>query len=198
MPPVDSACQKSVAFWATGASFTFPTPKNLAAALGELTFDYEQHPVTVVLLTQSGGGMTLAASATEQQPGGFAEVFVPGQKPGFVPATVTAGGFATGASQAQGWLKVKDPSGIKQIELSNIELSVSTSNKCSVLVGLLTAVIPISQGAITLELDSGSTSIAALVGGAADGGQIPDGGALGWNLRLLFSAESTDFDFASL
>ena len=103
-----------------------------------------------------------------------------------------------GASQAQGWLKVKDPSGIKQIELSNIELSVSTSNKCSVLVGLLTAVIPISQGAITLELDSGSTSIAALVGGAADGGQIPDGGALGWNLRLLFSAESTDFDFASL
>ncbi len=196
VPPIDTACDRSMAFWATGASFAFPTPKNLAAALATLTYDYTEHPVTVVLAV-NGGDATVAVSATEAS-GGSAPAFLAGTKPQFVPAAISIGGFATTATQTQAWLRVKDESGFKDIELNNVDLSVVTSNQCSTLLALLTAVIPGTQGAVVLDLPSGSTTIESLAGSSAGGGQTPPGSTTGWNLRMVFSGESTDFDFKSL
>lgn len=197
VPPIDTACDRSMAFWATGASFVFPTPKGLASALGPLTYDYTEHPVTVVL-AMKGGSASVAASATEAPVGSQPPGFLAGKKPVFVPASIAIGGFASTASQAQGWLRIKDQTGFKDIELNNIDLSVVTSNQCSTMLAQLTAVIPSSQGGLALDLPSGSTTLGALAGGSSSGGQTPDGGSIGWNLRLVFTGESTDFDFASL
>jgi hypothetical protein len=186
-----------VAFCATGASFAFPTPKDLAAALGALTFDYNERPVTVVLAID-GGNASVGVSATEQASGASAPTFVAGKKPQFVPAAISVGGFATTATQTQAWLRVKDLTGFKDIELNNVDLSVVTSNQCSTMLALLTAVIPGSQGGVTLDLPSGSTTIGALAGGSSGGSQTPDAGSVGWNLRMMFVGESTDFDFKSL
>jgi hypothetical protein len=186
--PWDTECDGPVAFWATGASFAFPTPPNLAKELGALTYDHDTHPISVVL-NVTASDATLGASATMQQSSGLAQVFLPGKKPDFVSAKLAAGGFGTTASEMQGWLRVKDQSGFKDIELNGIDLSVTTSNKCSTILALLTTTIPATAGGITLDLPSGSTTVGALAEG---------GSAVGWNLRMLFAGESTDFDFASL
>ncbi|MEZ4226606.1 MAG: hypothetical protein R3B13_37005 [Polyangiaceae bacterium] len=193
VPSVDTACDRSMAFWATGASFVFPTPKPLAYGLGPLTYDYGEHPITVVLAVQSGAA-TVAASATDLDTSGQSPGFV-GEKPQFVPAILSAGGFASSASQQRGWLRIKDQSGFKDIEMNNIELSVVTSNQCSTILAQLTAVIPSSEGGVVLDLPSGSTTLEALAGASSSGGKSPE---VGWNLRLVFAGESTDFDFASL
>lgn len=199
LPPIDTICAGKVAFWAAGASFAFPTPKALAAALGSLTFEYERHPITLVLDTQAdGGGASVAISATVADASGYQQVFPPGQAPAPVAAVLTAGGITTAQPEAQGWLRVEDQSGVKAIELHDIELEATTSNKCNTLLGVVTALIPVSQGNVVLELATGKTTIATLAGESADGGQTPDGGTLGWNIRMMFLGESTDFDFESL
>jgi len=192
-PPVDSACSSPVAFWATGASFTYPTPPKLASALSGLTYDYGTHPLTVVLLPK-GGSARLAVSATETQSGGFKQVFPSAMAPTPVDAVLSAGGFHNSAEQSKGWLRVTDLSGSRDIEIDSINLSATTASSCNSIVATLTATIPSSQSSVQLDLAGGSTTLGALA--QTSGG--PDGGVQGWNLKMLFTGESTDFDFASL
>jgi hypothetical protein len=194
--PIDEACASNVAFWATGAAFVFPTAKALAQELSALTYDYNAHPLTVVLAAKPGGVGLVAVSATESGSGG-PQVFPDGKKPALVTAAISSGGFATATAQTEGWLRVVDQSGPKDIALENVELTATTGGKCSTLSASVTAVIPASQGSLSLDLPSGAKTIAELAGGSSGGGQTPDGGA-GYPLKLVFSGESTDFDFGSL
>ena len=195
--PLDPACEGTYAFWATGAAFTFPTPKDLAKELGALTYDYSTHPVTIVLSAKPNGVGTLQIGATETDSGGVLQVFPAGKKPDPVAAKIQLGGFATSVAQTKAWLRVVDQSGPVDLEIDNVTLEASTASQCNSITAVLTAVIPSSQGSIALALPSGSTTIGALAGSPGSGGQGPDGGS-GWNLRMLFTGESTDFDFSSL
>lgn len=194
-PPTDGAldepCTSNVAFWATGAAFLFPTPQGLAHELSALTYDYEAHPLTVVLAAKPSGEGFLSIGATEGD--GVPQAFPSGKKPTAVAATIAAGGFSTATTQLEAWLRVVDQSGPKDILLENLSLAATTSNKCSTLSAIVTATIPESQLSLVLDLPGGAKSIQELAGGAAS----PDGGA-GYPLKMVFSGEATDFDFGSL
>lgn len=193
--PIDTPCTSSTAFRATGASFVFPTPKDLAKELGALTYDYSASPVTVVLAAKPSGIGLLAVSATEA--GSAGQVFPSGKKPELVSANIFSGGFSNATTQLAGWLRVVDQSGPRDIELENIDVTATTSNNCASLLASVSAAIAASQGSVTLDLPGGQKTIAELAGGTSGGGQTPDGG-VGYPIKLLFSAESTDFDFGSL
>lgn len=191
--PIDVACSGALAFRATGAAFVQPTPKDLAKELSALTYDYGEHPLTIVLLAKPGGQVTV--SATETQSGGFNQVFPSGKKPDFVGLVLKQGGFASKDEIPKAWLQLEDQNGTVYVELTKVTVSASTASNCQSLVATVDAFIPSSQGSVSLALASGATTIATLAGPLGGGGQ---GSAEGWQLRMLFPAQATDFDFGSL
>jgi hypothetical protein len=193
--PTDLPCTSNVAFRATGAAFVFPTPPDLAKELGALTYDHSARPVTIVLAAKPGGIGFMAVSATEPSTSG--QVFPVGKQPELVGANISSGGFSNASAQISGWVRIVDQSGEKDILIENVELDATTSSKCATVQATVTAVIPPSQGSLSLELPGRKKTIAELAGGGSDGGQTLDGGA-GYPLKMVFAGESTDFEFGSL
>lgn len=185
---IDTACTGNKAFVANGAAYVFPTPSALAGALSALGYDASAHPLTVVLAVKGDGTAVTAASASHVVEGGLAHSYPDSMKPDLAPATVKAGGFTTSSQQKGGWLVITDKSGDKYVKLENVAYSASTSSGCSTALVALTAVIPASEGSVSIELPTESTTLGKLAGPS-------NGGA--WDLKVLFTAASTDFDFGS-
>lgn len=185
---IDSACAGNRAFVANGAAYVYPTPPTLASALGALTYDASSHPITLVLAVAGDGTAVTAASASPDPESGSSRSFPDSMKPDLTPALVKAGGFATTTQQQDAWLAFSDASGEKYLRLGNLAFSATTSAGCTTAMVSLTAVIPASEAGLSLELPSGTTTVGALAGPS-------NGGA--WDLKLLFTAASADFDFGS-
>ncbi|MCK6531323.1 MAG: hypothetical protein L6Q84_00015 [Polyangiaceae bacterium] len=185
---IDTPCTGNKAFVANGAAYVFPTPPALAGALGALAYDATAHPLTVVLAVKGDGTAVTAASASHVVEGGLAHSYPDSMKPDLAPATVKAGGFTTSSQQKGAWLVLTDKGGDKYVKLENVAFSASTSSGCSTALVALTAVIPASEGGLSIELPAESTTLGQLAGPS-------NGGA--WDLKVLFTAASTDFDFGS-
>ncbi len=185
LEPTDSACEEQRAFVATGMAFVAPTPPELGLALSRLLYDPSSKPISVVARfkpSQATGSAWISASALDGQ----ARTFPPGFIPAPVDLALQFGGFNTTEPAKEGWLVLD--TGTTRIRLENIELVARTSNACSVLDATLSAVIPDSEGSVELDLPSGKTSVAALAGGTTTS----------WNVRAIFQAATTDFDFEDL
>lgn len=185
---IDVACTGNRAFLAGGAAFVHPTPAGLAAAANALTYDVNTHLLTLVLAMKGDGTAVAAASASQVPEGGVAQAFPAAMTPDWVPASVKVGGFTSGGQQKDGWLLLGDQAGEKLIKIENITFAVTTSASCSLATVTLTAVIPASEASVALELATESTTLGKLAG-PSNGGS--------WDLKLLFTAASTDFDFGS-
>ncbi|MGE0326885.1 MAG: hypothetical protein AB7K71_09105 [Polyangiaceae bacterium] len=184
--PTDLPCEEQRAFLASGMAFVAPTPSELGLALSRLTYDASAHPISVVARfkpTEASGVAWI--SATEAS--GSNQVFPQGFLPEPVDLGLQIGGFNSTQPATEGWLVVNDGSE-KRIRLTNIDLVATTSNSCSILNASISAVIPDTEGSIQLTLPSGSKSIAQLAGGTTTS----------WNVRAVFQAATTDFDFESL
>lgn len=185
---IDTPCTGNKAFVANGAAYVFPTPPTLAGALGALAYDASAHPLTVVLAVKGDGTAVTAASASHVVEGGLAHSYPDAMKPDLAAASVKAGGFATSTQQKGAWLVITDKSGEKYVKLENVAYSASTSSGCATALVALTAVIPASEGDVSIEMPTESTTLGKLAGPS-------NGGA--WDLKILFTAASTDFDFGS-
>lgn len=193
----DPPCENDYAFWASGMSFSAPTPKPLALALTELAYDPASHPIAIVLAAKGGAASArLFVSATEKN-GAGAQVFPQGKAPDFAPATLLFGGFESGAPQMKGYLRLVDMVGPIDIELSGVSVKVSTSSGCSSMLATLSAIIPNTEGGKTLHLSAGSSTIAEL-GGDGGGGGPKDPGEQSWEIRAIFAGETMSFDFTTL
>ncbi|MCA9629235.1 MAG: hypothetical protein KC766_16285 [Myxococcales bacterium] len=185
LTPTDSACAEQRAFVAGGMAFVAPTPPELGLALSRLLYDPASKPISVVARfkpSEASGSAWISASELE----GFEQAFPPGFVPEPVNLALQFGGFNTTEPAKAGWLVVGADA--TRVRLENIELVARTSNACSVLDATLSAVIPDSEGAVELDLPSGKTTIAALAGGTTTS----------WNVRAVFQAATTDFDFEAL
>lgn len=180
--PVEGPCGASVAFRATGMSFTEPTPPALAASLGAALYGYDAHGISVVV-----HDAMLSASVTEAGSSG-AHGFV--GTPAFTDAIFDAGGFRSGEPQASGWLRVQDDEGPVDVALTSLTLDGRASPDCSQLFVVLDAVIASDQGSTSFTFDGQTTTLAEMAGG--------DGSTQGWLLRALFLGESIDFDFSQV
>ncbi len=176
------ACTGDAAFWATGMSFTEPTPRALADALHGALFGYDAHGVSVVL-----SGDAVAASATVVHVDGEHR-FTSG--PDFASIHRDAGGFATTEPQARGWLRLGADDDAPTVELHNVVLTVRASADCGQLFVVLDAVLPTSEGDATVWFDGQWQTLKALAGGGES--------ITGWPVRTLFQGEAISFDFASL
>ncbi|MBI3204813.1 MAG: hypothetical protein HYZ29_24975 [Myxococcales bacterium] len=185
---IDTACTGNKAFVANGAAYVFPTPPALAGALSGLGYEASAHPLTVVLAVKGDGTAVTAASASVVAEGGTAHSFPDSMKPDLAPATVKAGGFGATSQQKDAWLVITDSSGDKYVKLENVAFSASTSSGCSTALFALTAVIPASESGVPIELPTESTTLGKLAGPSKGGS---------WDLKVLFTAASTDFDFGS-
>lgn len=185
---IDTACTGNKAFVANGAAYVFPTPPALAAALSSLGYEASAHPLTVVLAVKGDGSAVAAASASVVAEGGTAHSFPDSMKPDLAPATVKSGGFGTSGQQKDAWLVITDKGGDKYVKLENVAFGASTGSGCSTALFTLTAVIPSSESGVAIELPTESTTLGKLAG-PSNGGS--------WDLKVLFTAASTDFDFGS-
>lgn len=185
---IDTACTGNKAFVANGAAYVFPTPPALAGALSSLGYEASAHPLTVVLAVKGDGTAVTAASASVVAEGGVAHSFPDSMKPDLAPATVKAGGFGSSSQQKDAWLVITDKGGEKYVKLENVAFSASTSSACSTALVALTAVIPASESGVLIESATESTTLGKLAGPSSGGS---------WDLKVLFTAASTDFDFGS-
>lgn len=184
--PTDSPCEEQRAFLASGMAFVAPTPPELGLALSRLTYDASAHPISVVARfkpTQVSGVAWISATEAD----GANQIFPQGFVPDPVDLDLQIGGFNTVQPATEAWLVVNDGAE-KRIRLTNIDLVATTSNACSILNGSISAVIPDTEGSVQLTLPSGNTTIAQLAGGSTTS----------WNVRAVFQAATTDFDFESL
>ncbi len=187
------SCIDGSAYRAAGAAFVAPTPPDLASALSALAYEPSSHPLTIVVLDRSGQG-TLAVSFSELEPDetreGFPESFVPGS----TTSTFVDGQLLSQSPQDIGFLRVTDADGDVEIELQEISLDAVPVNGCDSLRANVTAVIPESQGGVSLKLKNGKRTIESLAGSQGE----RDAGSNGpWAIKLSFDADSIDFDFTS-
>lgn len=195
--PADPPCTNNYAFWTLGMSFGAPTPQLLAQALNEVTYDFSEHPLSIILTAKDGvASAKLGVSATVDNGAGL-QIFQQPQ-PAFVPALLAEGGFKSFNPQPTGILRVKDTMGPVDIELENITVNATTSSGCSNMVVILNADIPPSEHNKTLHLKGGDSTIGdlGLNGGGGAGGK--GGGAQPFAIRAYSSGETMSFDFASL
>jgi hypothetical protein len=194
-----SLCAKDIGFWADGMSFAFPTAEPLALALGSLTYPPTSHPIAIVLLASKGAGSaTIAIGATDTD--GYDQVFPPGEKPVFGPATLGESEFSTAGPQAKGWLRVVDDDGPVDLALENISVSVVAKASCTEIAGTLDAKIPVETAAKTLHIGGVAHTIAELAAQPlSDAGVLPDAGLPeGALLHAIFVGETMSFDPAKL
>ncbi len=183
-------CDGDAAYRATSTAFTSPTAEALALALNELVFSYEARPIAIVL-HQAGPVRQGVASATTDA-SGLEELVAPA--PGLGALDETAEGFGNAAPQAHGILTLVQPSGPLSVALEEVRWRVRPNDGCGSVWASLDAVIPATEGAKVLHLQSSSASIADLA--TPEGG--PDGGLAGYPVHAWFLGESMPFDFASL
>ncbi|MCB9588408.1 MAG: hypothetical protein H6718_23570 [Polyangiaceae bacterium] len=182
--PTDTACEEQRAFLAGGMAFVSPTPPELGLALSRLLYDPASKPISVVARFKPSEAIGDAwIGATELD--GFNQTFPQGFVPEPVDLALQFGGFNTTEPAKEAWLALGENT---RIRLENVELVAKTSNACSVLDATLSAVIPDSEGAVELDLPSGKTTVGTLAGGTTTT----------WNVRAVFQAATTDFDFEAL
>lgn len=181
-------CKVDAAYQALSTAFTFPTPAPLAAALSELTYAYEPHPFTLVLLAQAGA-VTGALSVAE--PGENGLVFA-GAAPDFQQVWGGPQGMQNLAPQAQGRMRLSDSQGVIDLELTQIRWYAKPDATCDSLWAALDAQIPVSQGPVILHLAGGDVSVGELAGDNGD----PD--VTGYPVHAWFAGEGTSFDFTTV
>lgn len=182
-PGPSNACDESVAFQATGMSFTEPAPVALAAALNRALFGYDAHGTSVVV-----HGAAATTWPTEPAPSGD-HVLV--GEPTFTTIVKDLGGFRSETPQDTGWLRLHDDHGAVDLEIHSVSVDARAGADCSQIFVVLDAIIPTEAGSVSLTLDGTTATIAELAGGAEPPTQ-------GWPVRALFLGESIAFDFGSL
>jgi hypothetical protein len=189
-PSPSWTCSGDAAYRATSTAFTSPTAAPLASALDELVYAYDARPISIVI-HQQGVERLGAASATADQ--GKGPVFV-APAPPLGALDETAEGFGNLTPQPSGVLTVVDAQGPVTIALEQIQWRARPDEGCGSIWVAFDAVIPASEGEITLHLGGGTATLAALAGAAG----APDGGLAGYPVHAWFLGESMDFDFTSL
>lgn len=187
-PPFDARCEGAHAFWASGSAWTSPTPRDLAVALNELTYEPATHPLTVVLIARVGVEAVAALSATEVSTDGLSQRFPSGKEAPFLDLELFEGGLRSTAPQSPGWMRLGDT----YVELTNLRVEGVTQGGCTSLSVTLSADIPESEGATVLHLAGGDRTIAELAGG------MPPSGSIAWPVKAVFGAEEIDFDWETL
>jgi hypothetical protein len=146
IPPMPS-CLEQVAFTAVASAFVSPTPKSLALALNELTFD--AGPISVVLDGATEQPMVTASYSTvENGVHRFPAELVPSP----TPAWILGNAFGSSTAQREGWLLVILEHGPLEVPLRNIHVDVTTEADCTSGFASLTAVIPAETNDIIDDL----------------------------------------------
>ncbi|MBW2459440.1 MAG: hypothetical protein JRI68_33415 [Deltaproteobacteria bacterium] len=187
----DEACIGDFAFRAAGMAFTEPTAAALAAALSELTYSGEEHPITVVLRSSDPNAATIGASVSVYDDQTYTDSFATGLEPTFSPtdAIVELGSFGTASAAPMGYLRARHQAGVLDLELQNLSINASTSGGCASAFVILDAVIPASEKSKSIQTSAGTNTIGDLGGGDPNNDL---------QLRAIFMAETIDFDFSTL
>ncbi|MSP24858.1 MAG: hypothetical protein EXR75_06760 [Myxococcales bacterium] len=186
--PADNACIGDFAFRAAGASFAPPTPKALALALTQFSFDSAtEHPITIVLRSTDPAKATVAASPTSLVD--FQEEFVPGLEPEFTAATIMAGRFISAAPQNMGYVRVTHETGNLDLRVGNVTIDAATASDCGQAMVSIVAIVPAAERTKTLVVSGKTTTVGALAGGSA---------ANDFDVAMLFLAETVSFNFSNL
>lgn len=154
--PSTPTCQPPVAFAAVASAFISPTPKDLALALNELTFDTS--PISVVLGGSSQQPVvtvsyTTAHDGVHSYPGELA--------PTSAPAWILDETFGSTSAQQEGWLLVMLDSGPLEVPIRNIHVDVSTEADCTSGFANMTAVIPAETSDLVDDLIGATESAAS-------------------------------------
>ncbi len=149
-------------------------------ALSELAYDYDSHPLTIVLQSDA----TAAVSATEDS--GYSQAYPETYEPAYSPVTMTTDGFESAAPQEMGWLAVESNGKRVLIELDNLSFSVSADDDCSSAIVVVSATIPASEG--DTKLDTGKTKTITELATGSKSSEAP-----GWPVKIVFEAVSIDF-----
>jgi len=189
IPVSDVACTGDYAFRAAGMSFTPPTAGALGQAFNELAYDFEVHPITVVLRATDPQQATIAASSTMYDPNTYMDSFVAGLDPTFTDAGLAQGAFWTGTPQATGYLRLRHDQGVLDLELTNLTVHATTDSDCNQAFVTLDAIIPVTEKSKQLVYSGGTTTVGDL-GGGDPNNPLP--------LRALFLTEAISLDWASL
>jgi hypothetical protein len=167
--------------------FTYPTAAPLAAALSEVTYAYEPHPLSLVLRVQ-GGVVGGALSATEPEPSGL-EAFPAMEAPDFTEASITGDTLTASTPQLAAYLRVADQQGTLDVPLEQVRWTAKVDAACAALWVMLDAQIPPTESATVLHLESGPATLGALAGDTGGAGSYP--------IHAWFAGESMSFDFAA-
>lgn len=179
---VATPCTGNRAFLSMGGAFVHPTPSELAHVLNQDI--YNGGAMTIVLQT-TDAGPRLAASYTVDTVNGhtFTEL-----RPEFVAGAVSAAGFASVETQAEGWMLLERETGPVELPLANISLQATTTDNCLRAFVTLSAIIP---GEYLDRVIEGT-------GNEADAGEGRGAGEPGdTSVRVLLETELVTFDFPS-
>jgi len=189
--PADDACVGDFAFRAAGMSFTEPTSAALAAALNEMTYSGQEHPITVVLRSSDPNAATIGASVSVYDEQTYMDSFATGLEPTFSPADaiLELGGFGTASPAPTGYLRARHLAGVLDLELTNLNINAGTSGGCAFAFITLDATIPSAERSKSIQTSTGTNTIGDLGGGDPNNDL---------QMRAIFMAETIDFDFSSL
>lgn len=181
------ACEQPQSWWLSAAQFDDTvTPGSFASAMDSLASSVPQHWLTIAEKLD-GTDWSITTSGTADN-GSFQQHFPPEYQPAMTGIVREPAKFTTSAPQTQGWLHVVDqtPSDV-WIEIVQIETSAEYDDtSCQTLkAGVITAVIPQSQGSLPIKASS-TTTVGDLLGSPTSSSPA------GWAVKLTFSAEHVE------
>lgn len=184
------ACEQPQSWWLSVAQFDkVVTPNKFANAMDALATSVLQHWLTIAEQLD-GATWSMTTSGTIDN-GSFQQHFPPEYQPSMTGLVRQPSKISSAAAQSLGWLHVVDatPSDV-WIEMVQIETSAEYDDaSCQTLkTGVITAVIPESQGILPIK-----TSTATTVGGLL--GSPTSTNPPGWSIKLTFTAEHVELSW---
>jgi hypothetical protein len=193
-PKLPAACGEKVAFGARSMVFQVPTKVGLATAWNQLLYDPEDMSF-VVAARVGADGPQLAAWAPEPPAAGAPWAFPPGSTPGAGAASLEGDTVLLIEPQEASVLRMLDEDKKPvTFKLEQVRISLSISPDCTSALGVLTAVVPGSEGKQTFKVGGQTVSLEQVAPLTSSGGQ---GSAEAWQVRALFQPSTLDFDFGS-